>query len=120
MHQSRLAYWRVLIAATILVAVQAVWADDTVPTGLANQPPPTPPPAPAPPAPTALSPVIWAENSDIVQRFSVNGAEARDMLNTALLKLTSSSDLATAWTRLGITPDDIVGIKIVTTGGPIM
>lgn len=42
------------------------------------------------------------------------------MLDGSLLKLTSASDIGTAWTRLGITPQDVVGIKITTTGGPVM
>ena len=74
-------------------------------------------PAPAPPP---LSPVIWAENPDVVQRFNVNGPMVRQMVNSALLKLTSATDLGTAWTRLGITPQDVVGIKITTMGGPLL
>lgn len=42
------------------------------------------------------------------------------MVDDALLKLTSASDLGTAWTRLGITPQDVVGIKITTMGGPLL
>jgi hypothetical protein len=64
--------------------------------------------------------VIWTENADVVQRFSVDGAAVREMVNAALLKLTSAQDLATAWTRLGITPQDVVGIKITTMGGPLL
>jgi len=77
------------------------------------------PPAPVH-APPPLSPVIWTENSDVVQRFAVSGDEARSMLNRSLLKLTSASDIGTAWTRLGITPRDVVGIKITTAGGPLL
>jgi hypothetical protein len=79
-----------------------------------------PPAAPVAPTLPALSPVIVAENPDVVQRFAVDPVRSRDMLNRAILKLTSASDLATAWTRLGITPSDIVGIKITTTGGPLL
>ncbi len=74
----------------------------------------------SPPASVALSPVILVENPDVVQRFAVNGAMARDMVDRAILKLTSANDLGTAWTRLGITPNDIVGIKITTMGGPAL
>ncbi len=84
---------------------------------------PSPEAVPAPPAaptPPPLSPVIWTENPDVVQRFAVNGEEAREMLNNSLLKLTSASDLGTAWTRLGITPKDVVGIKITTMGGQLL
>ena len=56
----------------------------------------------------------------MVQRFAVNGEMARQMVDSALLKLTSAPDIGTAWTRLGITPQDMVGIKITTMGGPVM
>jgi hypothetical protein len=75
---------------------------------------------PAAPAPLPLSPVILAENPDVVQRFAVNAAMAKSMLNRALLKLTSAPDVGTAWTRLGVTPQDVVGIKITTMGGPLL
>jgi hypothetical protein len=74
----------------------------------------------AAPVPAPLSPVILAENPDVVQRFAVNAVMARGMLNRALLKLTSAPDIGTAWTRLGVTPQDIVGIKITTMGGPLL
>jgi hypothetical protein len=87
---------------------------------MANPPaPPSAPDAPAPPPPRTLSPVIWTERPDAVQRFNVNNEMARQMVDSAILKLTSASDLGTAWTRLGITPKDIVGIKITTIGGPL-
>ena len=90
------------------------------PSGLAH--PPTPPPVvtPAPPKPKTLSPVIWTENPNVVQRFNVDGDAARQMVDSAVLKLTSAPDLGTAWTRLGITPQDMVGIKITTMGGPLL
>jgi uncharacterized protein (DUF362 family) len=109
-----------LVAAFILGTVAAGLAQDA-PSGLANQPLPPPTNAPvAPPPPVTLSPVIWTENASVVQRFNVDGARAREMVDDALLKLTSATDLGSAWTRLGITPEDIVGIKITTMGGPLL
>ena len=100
-----------------LALATALPAQDTAPSGLANQPAPPATNAPAtPPPPRTLSPVIWTENPDVVQRFSVNGPMVRQMVDNAILKLTSASDLGTAWTRLGITPQDVVGIKIATMG----
>ncbi len=64
--------------------------------------------------------MIWTENPAVVQRFNVDGAMARQMVDNALLKITSASDLGTAWTRLGITPQDVVGIKITTMGGQLL
>ena len=91
-------------------------------TGVMAQNSAEPAPADTTPAPTPppLSPVIWAENPDVVQRFAVNAEAVHDMVNGALLKLTSAPDIATAWTRLGITPQDVVGIKITTIGGPLL
>jgi len=109
-----------LIGGFFMALAAGVQARDAVPSGLANPPaPPSMTPAPPPP-PRTLSPVLWTENPDVVQRFNVNGAMARQMVDDALLKLTSASDLGTAWTRLGITPRDVVGIKITTMGGPLL
>ena len=109
--------------AGLLLALEALAAaQEPVPSGLANPPPPpeTNAPAAVPPPPRTLSPVVWTENPEVVQRFNVDGAMARQMVDSALLKLTSASDLGTAWTRLGITPRDVVGIKIATAGGPLL
>jgi len=65
----------------------------------------------------SLSPVIIAERPGAVQEFTVDPQQVRQMLNRDLLTLTSAPDIGTAWTRLGITPQDIVGIKISTGGG---
>lgn len=73
-----------------------------------------------PTLPVPLTPVIQVERPRAVRNLNVDAAQARQMVNSALLKLTSASDLATAWTRLGITPQDIVGIKIATAGGSVM
>jgi hypothetical protein len=67
----------------------------------------------------SFSPVILSENPEVVQRFEVNADAVRQMVNESLLKLTSAPDIGTAWTRLGITPQDVVGIKITTIGGPL-
>jgi hypothetical protein len=107
------------LASLILASAVPVPAQDA-PSGLANPPPPIVPAAPAPAPLRTLSPVIWSEHSDIVQRLNVDGVQARRMVNAALLKLTSASDLGTAWARLGITPQDVVGIKITTMGGPAL
>ena len=56
----------------------------------------------------------------MVQRFAVNAEAVREMLNKAVLKLTSAQEIGTAWRRLGITPQDVVGIKITTMGGPLL
>jgi hypothetical protein len=97
-----------LIAAAFWVAMASP-AQDT---------PVTPAPAPEPPP---LSPVIWSENPDVVQRFAVTDNErVRGMVDRCLLKLTSAPDIGTAWTRLGITPADVVGIKITTMGGQLL
>jgi hypothetical protein len=110
----------ILNVGIFLAVVTSAPAEDPAPSGLANPPTPVVAEPEPPPKPKTLSPVIWAENSEIVQRFSVNDEMARNMVNRALLKLTSASDLQTAWTRLGITPRDVVGIKITTMGGQLL
>jgi hypothetical protein len=108
------------VATFFLILTAGLSAQDAAPSGLANPPAPiVPVPAPPPP-PRTLSPVIWTEHPDVVQRFNVDGERVRKMVNSALLKLTSASDLGTAWSRLGITPSDVVGIKITTMGGPLL
>jgi hypothetical protein len=72
------------------------------------------------PLPPALSPVILAENPQVVQRFAVDEGLVREMVDTELIKLTSAPDIGTAWKRLGITSSDVVGIKISTLGGPLL
>ncbi len=56
----------------------------------------------------------------MVQRFAVDDEKVRQMVDSEILKLTSASDLGTAWARLGVTPKDVVGIKITTRGGQIL
>lgn len=109
-----------MIVALAWALLSATAMAQTAPDGLADQPAPAPPAAPTPPPPRTLSPVIWSEDPDAVQRFAVNSGEARQMVDRCLLKLTSASDIGTAWRRLGILPSDVVGIKIATMGGPIM
>ncbi len=65
----------------------------------------------------SLSPVILVARPDSINQFTANPSVVRQMVNGALLKLTSASDIGTAWTRLGITPQDTVGIKITAVGG---
>ena len=67
-----------------------------------------------------LSPVILVERPGAINEFTADPVQVRQMVNGALLKLTSAPDIATAWTRLGITPQDVVGIKINTIGGPAL
>ena len=121
MNGRRKRNFATLIVVFLLALVAKASAQvPAAPSGLANPPAPPPVATPAPPPPRTLSPVIWAENPEVVQRFSVNGEMARQMVDAALLKLTSASDLGTAWTRLGITPQDVVGIKITTMGGQLL
>jgi hypothetical protein len=68
----------------------------------------------------SLSPVILVERPDAVQDYTVDAPQVRQMVNRALMTLTSAPDIGTAWKRLGITPQDIVGIKITTAGGPAL
>ncbi|MCE0521507.1 MAG: DUF362 domain-containing protein [Methylacidiphilales bacterium] len=109
-----------LIAIYFLALATAIFAQEAAPSGLANPPAPAVVAPAAPPPPRTLSPVIWTEHPEVVQRFGVDGPAVRQMVDNALLKLTSAQNLGAAWTRLGITPQDVVGIKITTMGGPLL
>ncbi len=76
----------------------------------------------APPeALAAGSPVVIVERSEVVHNFTVDGASVRTMFRDALLQYTKQTSVKTAWTKgIGITPQDIVGIKISASGGPVM
>jgi hypothetical protein len=103
------------IKETLLTGALAIFVS-AAPAQTTTEPAAT---ASAPALPPPLSPVILAEDPGVVQRFEVNPEAVRQMVDGALLKLTSAPDIGTAWTRLGITPQDIVGIKITAIGGPL-
>jgi len=96
----------VFLSIALLASARGLWAQDS--------------PAPTPAARLPLSPVILTENPAVVQRFAVNPEAVRDMVNNAVLKLTSAQEIGTAWKRLGVTPQDVVGIKITTMGGLLL
>jgi hypothetical protein len=76
----------------------------------------------APPeAPATGSPVVIVERPGVVHNFTVDGASVRTMFRDALLEYTKQTSVKTAWTKgIGITPHDVVGIKISSSGGPVM
>jgi hypothetical protein len=72
------------------------------------------------PAQTPSNPtVVEVERPDAIQRFNVDPAAVRDMFSSGLKALTGQADTTAAWKSLGITPRDVVGIKISTVGGPL-
>ncbi|MDX1778748.1 MAG: DUF362 domain-containing protein [Thermodesulfobacteriota bacterium] len=61
--------------------------------------------------------VVLARNQSVLSKeHSLNSAVADQMLEKALLRLTDTSTLESAWGAL-FTPDDIVGIKVNALGG---
>ncbi|MEM1059824.1 MAG: DUF362 domain-containing protein [Verrucomicrobiota bacterium] len=62
--------------------------------------------------------VVLIERPQAVQAFTVDGNAVRTMFSEALKTLTQQSSVPAAWKALGITPQDVVGIKITTEGGP--
>lgn len=64
--------------------------------------------------------VALIERPEAVSNFSPDSSQVRDMFNSALQSLTGQPDPAAAWKSLGIVPNDIVGIKITTAGGPVL
>jgi len=102
-----LAHLSLLLLITVLGCATPGWAQSSKVVQHA---------AAAPSGP--VSPVIFSERQGAVQNMNADPAQVKQMLNECLLKLTSAQDIGTAWTRLGITPQDVVGIKISTVGGP--
>ncbi|MEZ0300239.1 MAG: DUF362 domain-containing protein [Candidatus Methylacidiphilales bacterium] len=70
------------------------------------------------PSSTAPSPaVILIERPYAVSEFALDDANGQQMLNRALLAYTQRPTPAEAWLALGITPKDVVGIKISSGNG---
>ncbi len=67
----------------------------------------------------AKSRVVISENPELVRRFQVNTARIPETFNKSLLALTRKSSIPQAWSQF-VSPDDVVGIKIVTAGGAVM
>jgi hypothetical protein len=84
MNPGRTIYFATWLAGFILVFTIRGGAQDA-PSGLVNPPAPPSTNAPAPPPVRTLSPVIWSEHADIVQRLNVDGAQARRMVDACLL-----------------------------------
>jgi hypothetical protein len=93
--------WCIRVQATVAFPLMngrwiAALPGDGFPGGLPR------PGAPRPRARAAAAlAVIVAENPDVVQRFAVNANSGPAHGRRCLLKLTSASDIGTAWTRLG-------------------
>ncbi len=68
----------------------------------------------------AGSAVVIVERPSVIRNFSADGAAVRTMFRDALLQYTRQTSMKAAWTKVGITPQDIVGIKISASGGPVM
>ncbi|VVM07808.1 hypothetical protein MAMC_01836 [Methylacidimicrobium cyclopophantes] len=67
------------------------------------------------------SAVVIVERPSVVHNFSVDAAAVRTMFRDALLQYTKQATAQAAWTKgIGITAQDIVGIKISASGGPVM
>jgi hypothetical protein len=64
--------------------------------------------------------VVLIERPSAVQEFQVDKPTVKGMFSRALLALTKQTEAAAAWKHLGIVPSDVVGIKITTSGGPLL
>lgn len=72
----------------------------------------------APPGPPRAR-VVLTERSDLVKRFQPDDAAIRAAFNRLLLAYTGQPSPAQAWLTL-VRPQDTVGIKISSTGGPLL
>lgn len=73
-----------------------------------------------PAARSAGSAVVIVERPAVVHNFSVDEGSVRTMFRDALLQFTKQASVQAAWSKVGITPKDIVGIKISASGGSVM
>ncbi|CAB4243338.1 conserved protein of unknown function [Methylacidimicrobium sp. AP8] len=69
---------------------------------------------------SAGSAVVIVERPSVVHNFSVDDAAVRTMFRDALLEYTKQASMKAAWAKLGVSPQDVVGIKICASGGPVM
>ncbi|MFH1067067.1 MAG: DUF362 domain-containing protein [bacterium] len=63
--------------------------------------------------------VVILEDPSLVSRFSIDSVRAAQAFNRAFLAFTKSSTVEAGWRTL-VQPQDIIGIKIVAPGNPIM
>ncbi|QSR85759.1 DUF362 domain-containing protein [Methylacidimicrobium sp. B4] len=66
------------------------------------------------------SAVVIVERPSVIRNFSADRAAVRTMFRDALLQYTRQATMKAAWAKVGIAPQDIVGIKISASGGPVM
>ncbi len=62
------------------------------------------------------STVFFAQDDQVIDRFTENAERSRAMVDALVLAATGQTDLAKAWRTL-VTPADRVGIKVATAGG---
>lgn len=72
-----------------------------------------------PPPPPARARVVLSEKPALLQRFQPNNPLIRSTVNRLILAYTRQRTVAEAWRTL-VSPQDTVGIKISTAGGPIL
>ncbi|MBV9657825.1 MAG: DUF362 domain-containing protein [Verrucomicrobia bacterium] len=78
---------------------------------------PTPASTPTPrPTPPARSTVVAVHDASVVERYSVNPARVRVMVDRLVAAVTDQPDAAHGWRSL-VSPNDIVGIKIAAARG---
>ena len=69
------------------------------------------------PKPGARAQVVVVRDPEATRAFLASPARVRLMVNRALTNLTATADVATAW-RAFVSPQDIVGIKVLAGPGP--
>jgi hypothetical protein len=99
-------FFLVLLTGAITSPAQDLRPDDTAKPSL-------------PPPPPARARVVLSEKPALLQRFQPDNAGIRSTVNRLILAHARQRTLADAWRTL-VSPQDTVGIKISTAGGPIL
>lgn len=64
--------------------------------------------------------ILLSERPEIVDTFQVRSSELRTLFRGMVCRWTDTSDPAAAWSRLGVKQGQVVGVKINTSGGPVL
>lgn len=70
-----------------------------------------------PPLPPRSTVYAVRDDAAVSERYAVNPGRVRAMFDRVLFAVSGQTDAARAWRELGVTPADIVGIKIAAAGG---
>ncbi|MDE1170703.1 MAG: DUF362 domain-containing protein [Verrucomicrobium sp.] len=108
-----LHFWAAFLGAVLLTGARASTLQISPGPGAA-------PASPPPPSPGARSRVVLVERPSAVNHFTLNPAAVVQMWREGFLRLTGQKTEADGWRSLGVTANDVVGIKIAAHGNDLV